>query len=120
MKKYIIGIIIISAIMMIGCTSKNMKILEGTWVADPKNQSVVMVDENTTRGGKENYFLTFSKDETFTLKLEEETIKGTFTVNEKGKITLKDEDDVMIERCQLMGEAQLQCDNYASSYTKEK
>lgn len=117
MKKILL--VIIPALILTGCANKYEKNIIGTWVAEPKNQSVVMIDENTTRGGKEDYHLTFTKEKEFTLEMEDNTIKGTYEVSENGNITLK-EDNTTVEKCKLMGETQLQCENYASLYTLEK
>ena len=52
MKKLLL--LTIPLLILVGCTNKYVKNLTGTWVAKPKNQSVFMIDQNTSRGGKED------------------------------------------------------------------
>ena len=116
MKKLLL--LTIPLLILVGCANKYVKTLTGTWVAKPKNQSVFMIDQNTTKGGKEDYYLKFKADKTFSLEMEDYKVEGTYEVSDEGKITLKDEDNLMVEKCTLMGDTQLNCENYASLYEK--
>lgn len=118
-KKLTILTILLITLTTTACQNSTMNKLEGTWIADPKNQSVIITGD-TSIGGKEEYQLTFNSDETFTLELaSDNTIEGTYTVDENDNIELKDDNDITIETCTLSGDSQLQCDGYASIYEKQ-
>lgn len=122
MKKVIgISCIIFCAICLVGCNKENKKdeknILIGEWVADGTHNEFVTNANGETVGGKNPYYLTIEKDSKYTLKMDEYTEKGTYTVEDKN-ISFKNSDGLISESCKLENDNELHCNNYASLYKK--
>lgn len=108
MKKYLFLLLIL--ILLTGCDSNT---LVGKYVADEPD---VLVTGDEVKESVEAYHLELKKDETFVLETGEDTINGTYEINED-KIFMQ-QDDGIVFTCEKT-DANLTCDMYANKFTKQ-
>lgn len=122
MKKVIgILLIIFCATCLVGCNKENKKdeknVFIGEWIADGTQNEFVTGANGEIVGGKKPYYLTIDEDGKYTLKMDNYTEKGTYTIDDKN-ISFKNSDGLISEECRLENDDELLCNNYASLYKK--
>ena len=122
MKKLFLCLLSVSLLIGItGCgTSASLK---GKWIATTENQNVYQIDEDGDElGGKGDYILECDGNGNYTLTLENnQTEKGTYTIDNNKKITFKDDSDLLVGICELSRDEEINCNEkstYAFKYIK--
>lgn len=122
MKKLFLCLLSVSLLIGItGCgTSASLK---GKWIATTENQNVYQIDEDGDElGGKGDYILECDGNGNYTLTLENnQTEKGTYTIDNNKKITFKDNNDLLVGICELSSDEEINCNEkstYAFKYIK--
>ena len=122
MKKLFLCLLSVSLLIGItGCgTSASLK---GKWIATTENQNIYQVNEDGDElGGKEDYILECDGNGNYTLTLENnQTVKGTYTIDNNKKITFKDDSDLLVGICELSSDEEINCNEkstYAFKYIK--
>lgn len=105
--------LVLSLFLLTGCISNQ---LVGKYVADELQDVLITADR-----GQDNinpYYLELKKDKTFILEIGEDTITGSYQVDED-KITMQQNDGI-VWACDIEEDNNLSCDLYSSQFIKQE
>ena len=121
MKK--IFLCLLCGVLLLGVTGCGSDSLNGKWIATTENQNIYQINEDGDAfGGKEDYILECDGNGNYILTLENnQTKKGTYTIDNNKKITFKDDSDLLVGICELSNDEEINCNEkstYAFKYIK--
>ena len=117
---YKVFVIVIAAIIIIGCENKN-QVLKGTWIAPPEDQNIHKYFDGEIQGGKETYYLECDNNGYYDLKTKNEDLANSRYSISKNKVIFYDEGNQILAKCNLVNNKVLDCSEksyYAKKYKK--
>lgn len=130
-KKRIVSIIVIIILIILLVSVFNFyhirkqskNIWSGLWIADGTQIQSVLGYENGQKilsDISKPFYLKFYKNKKYTLEMSDITEKGTYSVNDKKEIIMKNSEGLITEHCNINNDKTLSCFRYASSFKKIK